>query len=511
MKTRLALRLGLSLYAALWIGIVPASAQNRFPLEMLNIKPVGSAPNGMPSSSRIYRAYPGLQYNIKAAVIGGNYPYSYVLSNAPSGMTVNASTGEINWPNPQGNASPTLTVTDQSGARVSGTWPITVSANGFRFIDANNGNDGGAGTLASPWRTVGRAKAAGSPGDIWVFRGGVYALQTTFGQLINPGTSRYQAYFNPSQNSTIWIAYPGETPVLDYGYGGNAGSGQYFPTISMEGGTTYVEGFETRNTQHFFFITGGIGQGPQFRKLTMHTQGYGWQESGSNASFLMFEHASPQSYGSVITDSVIYDGGLGVKHYDLLKPLISDNQFYDLINGIEEKAGPTQFTIRGNRFTNIGRSGALEWAIGGNMNSQNGYLVTGEVCFNLVRMANLSDEAYNFNWSSNSGTIAAYRNTFIGRVTAILVDSGDGPFTINNNVIVNNDNVPNRVWFDQVTDASRITISNNLVGDPSANIVDANGNLTGAYAQYVGTRGYQIGAGGGTTLPNAPRNLRVTP
>src|SRR4029079_14725153 len=85
MKTRLALRLGLSLYAALWIGAVPARAQNHFPLELLNIKPVGSPPRGLSQNNRIFRAYPGVTYNIRAAVIGGNYPYSYTLSNPPSG------------------------------------------------------------------------------------------------------------------------------------------------------------------------------------------------------------------------------------------------------------------------------------------------------------------------------------------------------------------------------------------------------------------------------------------
>ena len=98
--------------------------------------------------------------------------------------------------------------------------------------------------------------------------------------------------------------------------------------------------------------------------------------------------------------------------------------FYDLVDGIEEKAGPTQFTIRGNRFTNIGRTASLEWGIGGNMNTSNGYLVTGEVCFNLVRMADLAQtRPTTSTGAATPGRFYAYRNTFIGRVTAIQVDN----------------------------------------------------------------------------------------
>ena len=88
----------------------------------------------LPSTHRMVRAYPGLLFNIRAAVVGGMYPFTYSLNNAPSGMTINSQTGEMNWPNPTSNASPTLVVRDAEGARfrrpgrsryrrpVSGSW-----------------------------------------------------------------------------------------------------------------------------------------------------------------------------------------------------------------------------------------------------------------------------------------------------------------------------------------------------------------------------------------------------
>lgn len=467
----------------------PGAGISYYPLEILNIKPVGTPPMGMDSGSRLYRAHPGLTYNIKAAVIGGAFPYTFALSNAPVGMTINASTGEINWTNPQASANPTLTIRDTNGNQITTSWPITVTTSGFRFIDSVNGSDGNTGTLASPYRTVARAKAASAGNEIWYFRAGVHLAASTFGAQINPGTSRYYSTFNQS-SSVIWLGYPGEMPILDFEYNGNAAPGQFFPSVSPSGNTVYMYNLELRNTQHFFFITGGGGQGATYRRLKMHNQGHGWIESGSNTSFLMFEHSDPQSYGATIQDCEFYDGGLGIKHYDVFKTLTADNTFHALGGGIEEKAGVTRFTIRNNNFYDIGQTSALEWAISGNMNGAT-YPISGEVAFNLVRMNDLTDEAYNFNWFSNANVIHAYRNTFVGRVTAISVDSADGPFTLSNNVIVNNDAGSNHVYFDAVTDISRIIFSNNLTGFPTDGIVDSSGRLTTGYSQYRGIRGYE--------------------
>ena len=77
-------------------------------------------------------------------------------------------------------------------------------------------------------------------------------------------------------------------------------------------------------------------------------------------------------------------------------------------------------------------------------------------------------------------------------------------------MIVNNDNVANRVWFEQVRSPSRITILI-IWSAPIRQHCRREREPDQRYAQYMGARGYQVGAGGGTTLPNAPRNLRVTP
>lgn len=37
----------------------------------------------IPSGHRIYRAYPGLEYNIRAVVLGGAFPFRFALKDAP--------------------------------------------------------------------------------------------------------------------------------------------------------------------------------------------------------------------------------------------------------------------------------------------------------------------------------------------------------------------------------------------------------------------------------------------
>ncbi|MGH9349666.1 MAG: Ig domain-containing protein, partial [Vicinamibacterales bacterium] len=146
-----------------------------YPLELSNFR------SGMSSNHRHARAYPGIEYNVRAGVVGGAYPFTFSLSNAPSGMTIDSRTGTITWPNPQANASPTITVVDSEGTRISATWTITVTTNGFKFIDANNGrnaaNNGcssscGTGTLSNPWRTVRDMYQNGVPSDFIYFRNG---------------------------------------------------------------------------------------------------------------------------------------------------------------------------------------------------------------------------------------------------------------------------------------------------------------------------------------------------
>jgi hypothetical protein len=475
---------------------LPSLAAN-YPLELASPRAAGTAPisgnDPISSSNRVFRAYPGLEYNIRAVVVGGAYPYTFSLSNAPAGMVINSSTGEISWPNPTGSsATPTITVRDAEGTERSSPWGITVSTSGFRFVDASAGarHPGGNGSVSNPWRTISDVVAGGATNDIVYFRNGTYDA------LDLPRDSQGSAWERVSLGTAPnkWIAYPGHTPVIDFGYraGGDPGV-----IIRMSPNDIYVDGFETRATRIIGFQISAGSYGV-FRRLSMHQLNQARANlDGSNASFIMTMSAysdsdvggSPSSWGQylAIQDSDFYDAPLDVmlKLYSQWKLVIEDNDFRDAALATELKADLPQFTYRRNRHTNISRI-----SIGGNMHS---YTTSGEINFNLVNTPN-AEWTLDLNNDGQAKRIDVYRNTFMGRVRVQDADSSDGPFRLYNNVIVNGDSANSGIRFEGVTDLLRVILTANLSGSPSSNIVDATGSLTAAQSQYIGSRGHMLGS-----------------
>lgn len=523
--------LAAALLMALVFAPAAASAAN-FPLEITNIGPVGV--NGMGANNRIFRAYPGLPYNIRVAVVGGAFPFSFSLGNAPSGMTVNSSTGEIVWPSPNGQATPTVTVVDSEGARVSATWNINVTTDGFRFVDAargvnapNNGCSSGCGTgsAQSPWRTFADVFLNDSVGDIVYFRAGTYRVgdvPSQFRQSIGGVWERVVINENRSSSSAgsvIWLGYPGETPVIDFACGNCAvGIG-----IRHNGENVYIDGFETRNSNvlAFQFEPTGALRGPTYRRLNMRDHGPGGD--GTNAAFIMTTSFYPAAaYGMVIQDCAFTnvrasdpDDAVTVKIYSQNKPLIEDTTHQFAVKALELKADVRQFTVRRNRFfnlTNVGIGGNMHGCVGcaGGSDAQT---TTGEIVYNY---SNSSGGAMALNQDGQARAIYVTRNTLIGRVQLMNTDGNDGPFYFTNNVIVNSDNgtpAGSRITHISVSAPSRQVLSNNLTGSPSDNMVDSAGNLTAGYANYASTHGWQA-AGGENRSPNtppaAPSNVRIT-
>lgn len=510
----------------------PVFAAN-YPLELTNIGPVGV--NGMHANNRIFRAYPGLTYNIRAAVVGGLYPYSFSLQNAPSGMTINPSTGEITWTNPQANANPTIVIVDSEGTQISRAWSITVSATGFRFVDAVNGrnaaNNGcssscGSGTLANPWRNLVDLMLNDSVSDITYFRAGTYNVQEIpVSQRQSVGSVWERVVFTDNAGSgaagsVMWLNYPSEVPLLDF----TCTSCTEGLLIRHTGQNVYIDGFETRDSAiiAFQFEPTGALRGGTYRRLNMHDHGPGGD--GTNASFIMSLSFYPNAaYGMVIQDSTFTgvtsidpDDAVTIKAYSINKLLIEDTVHSNAVTAIELKADVRQFTVRNNRLFNLTGT-----AIGGNMHGcvqcGSGGVDTqttrGEILFNSVRVSGATAQALHLNQDSQALEVYVYRNTFFGRVAARSVDTADGPFFLTRNVIVSNDSgtpAGSRVHHISVSAPSRIVLNDNLVGTPSNNIVDNNNNLTSAYSSSLGVRGYQqAGSPGGP--PQRVQGVRITP
>ncbi|MGA6826462.1 putative Ig domain-containing protein [Nitrospira sp. NS4] len=509
-----------------------------YPLELAFPRAAGSAPTeGQPAISpnhRIFWAYPGIEYNIRASVIGGTYPYSFSLTNAPSGMTINSTTGEISWPNPQnGNSvTPTITVRDAENSTVSASWTITVDASRFIFIDAVNGREWdvtnpGTGTVSNPLKRIRdmwegdiyeSKRRKSHVNKIAYFREGTYHIDGTIERYGSLGMGRMAVLdaFKP----VAWLAYPGETPTID---------GQCFAADPQIGArpcnksnhisfydtanNTYIDGFRVVNMAYHAFRVGGTGHYQVFRRN--HFNRLGPTEPGVNEGWITTISSRSAEMGSYMTiqDNIFedVDRGAFIKLYSTQRTLIEDNicrTAYDSTGGsntegIAIKGGPLdRITVRHNIVYDFVHKG-----IGGNMHP----LSSAEILFNRVyNVTNFGKYAYGtgtaveMNQDGLANNVHIYRNTFVGRVSVRNTDSSDGPFTFSTNVIINND-PGSHIYYDNVSDPSRIVATDNLVGAPSQNIIDQGLNLTSAYSSYVGTRGYQLNATG-ETLP-APASL----
>lgn len=495
-----------------------------YPLELVSPRAAGSAPSsGQPAISsvnRIFWAYPGIEYNIRATVIGGAYPYTFSLSNAPSGMTIDERTGTIRWPNPTASAAATITVRDSENTTVSSTWSITVDAGRFIFLDAVNGREfdaatPGTGTIGNPFRRLRDLYSGdtyGAKGDsrhvnkIAYFRNGTYYIDGFIEDASASNAGRMAVL--DTAKPVAWVAYPGASPTINgqcSALSPQLGSRpcNFGRHIAFYGNAnnTYIDGFRLINMAVHAFRVAGTGNYQVFRRS--HYQVNGPTMLGVNQGFITFITGN-EVYGNYTTiqDNTFEDieQGVCVKLYSTSRILIEDNVCRNVrgneSEGFAAKAGEMhRVTIRNNRVYDVASRG-----IGGNMH----FLRSGEILFNRVWDADTT--AVELNQDGLAGPIYFERNTIVGRVSMRNTDASDGPFYFRNNVIVNND-PGNRVTMENVTAPSRVIFTNNLTGSPSQNIVDANLNLTTAFLSYLGTHGYQI-SGVSTTL-SAPQNVRI--
>ena len=463
------------LFLVLGILLANMSYAVHYPLYL--IRPKANLWSG---KDRIYKAYPGLEYNIRAAAIGGEYPYRYTLSNEPSGMSIDEHTGEITWSNPQSSASNiTVRVTDQDGDYVEGTWSITVTTSGFKFMD-DDGSDSGNGTVSQPWKTISKLASSASTTDIVYWREGTWTGQQ------NP--SNYDNWIGRGDNSIprIWIGYPSETPIIDLNLNGNK--------IGI-GTAVYFDNMTFRNAVDIMFYVASNVSYYCFRRLTLSNID---RDGRSNKSFFRFEAADYGQY-FVLQDSTLSDTESEVKGlsiYHTFGMLLEDNTLSSIGHtGFDLKEGVRQFTVRGNHFDGITSGNG---AGPGLLNSADGQKSYGEWCFNYCEATSQGGVALRIPADSafDPGVFYVYRNTIYGWINFAGLDSGDGPYYFENNVIINSDS------GDHINGSgTNIHITDNLVGNASDNIIDpVGGNLTQEYLVFLGTRGWE------TSIKKAPKS-----
>lgn len=439
-----------------------------FPLAFI-LPRAPDADAGLTSAHRVFRAYPGLRYEVRAVVEGGAYPYEFTLSNAPDGMSVDSRTGLVRWENPQAAASPTLLVRDAQGTELATTWSIAVSTSGFRFVDAVNGQSSAAGTMAAPWRTLADVQTNGAIDDLVYFRTGTYDLIGAARSAV--GTSWERVVFNARQGPVAFLAFPDEAPVLDLAGGA---------LLRFAGGSPWVDGFETRNAGVIALQLEG-GTFAVLRRLTM--RGLMGGPDGSSASFVHVLDWMTPLRGFAVQDCEFSDStqGDGVLISSRTGAVIEDNRFLRLTRGVSLKRQLYGFSVRNNDFD------AAINALGGETNARS----TGELLFNRVR--NASTHALSLNEGGDAASLFVFRNTLVGRVRVRLVSATSGPVAFTRNVVVNDDRTttPPHFFFDQVTAPERVVFGDNLTGPIGGGLVDDQGALLPAQAAQIGQFGHQ--------------------
>jgi len=489
------------------MSFAPSVLAANFPLEIINIKPAGTGNPAIPSTNRIFRAYPGLEYNIRPAVIGGLYPFTYSLGNAPAGMTINASTGEITWPNPQSNSSTiTLSVTDAEGTTVNTTWAITVTTSDFLFVDSSYSGTQ-TGSISQPYNSLTNLLAgSGTTTSIVYFRSGSYSLYE-----YNPiGSGDMYLAGKPH----TWIGYPGETVTFT----GESGAHLRSDTA------IYLDNLNFNNfSNHGIMLWGGH----HYQTIRRCTFANITSNSFTNNNYgFIYATSGGVGYYSVIQDNDLsnFTGASAIGSlYGMHKLLIENNCIHDnggngvsgFNAGISPKLDTDYLTIRGNRV--IMSAG---YAFGNNnLNSTMVDTAHVDVSFNLfmdVIAEGARGVVHIFNGFNSLSNFYYYRNTMVGDIKFEFLDGGNcggtGPWNLYNNVIVNpnadgdgyfthnyisygisNSNAGTSPW-------NCISDSNNLKGLPTSNVIDSNGNLTPSFISYLGTHGHQT-----SLLPTAPK------
>ena len=493
-----------------FLSITTIAFSANFPLEITNIKPAGTGNPAIPSTNRIFRAYPGIEYNIRAAVIGGVYPYTYSLSKAPSGMTINADTGEISWPNPQADSgSITLTVKDSEDTTVTTNWAISVSTNGFLFVNASYSSNE-TGSITQPYKSlINMLNGTNSSNetDIVYFRDGNYQLAAfnATGGAVSDITGKLITKIIGWPYT--WIGYPNETVNIDADKRLIRSHKVYFDNLNLTNFSDY-----------------GITLQSEFSYNTIRRCNWSHlvnvRSSNNNQGFI-FTWNGGDGYFFVIQDNSFshWAGASAIGSlYCTQKVLIEDNYIHStdgggmngINNGISPKYHTDYITIRSNIVRMASGSPFATAPNSGMIGSSNL-----EICHNFFEQSSGSRalvhlfNAEGYEAIRVMNNLFYHHNTAIGNIVLRFIEGG--PYNFYNNVIINPktdyagnwhsvDHFSYPWYIDMNTHPENyINDVNNLKGTAEDNIVDANGNLTTAYSSYADTHGHN--STGSTTPP----------
>lgn len=460
------------------------------PLQIIYPRAVGASPTGLDADTCCFRAYTGATRYIRTAAIGGVFPYTYGLANAPAWLAIDPDTGIMTLTAPTaGMASDiVITVTDWTGATDDITFSINVGTAGFVFVDADDGDDLGTGAINDPWQHISRVYAHTVGTDIVYFRGAT-ATYNLDGIPTDGADATLAVIFEADEgHPTIWLGYEDEEPVLDFG---STGSGDYVPRIQFVSPFPHVEGMRLERPSV-------IGFQPivQDERGMVFVNNYctGMTTSAEGANAAYFSTPAQPGANVVCMDNVFRDSvNTPCKYYWTIYLLHARNDESDgLINGSEFKQNLQNFECRENVYN------VSALAIGGNMQVVPEGLpaeTSGEIRFNnvLASGSGTNEGAIRINQNGDVSGLYVRRNTFQGNVLVQNVTTPNGPIIIEDNAIVNAEGSQAPWPFiiaTDITDATRVTVQNNLTGPDDGSVVDAAGLLIDR--DLVGVYGWEL-------------------
>ena len=310
----------------------------------------------------IDKAYPGIEYNYRLGVKGGEYPYNFTLVDGPSGMTINKNTGEILWtPASLLTDDVVIKISDISGKSLVHRFAITSTKTGFYFVDGAKGVDNtNTGSESSPWKTMKYASAtADSASYVYVKKG------------------NYNESFTLSNNKCgRFFAYPGDSVIV-------TGAGTTTASFGISGKRRIFQGFIFDGSGlRWIFGVSGYTNDIIWRKNEMRNV---YATTNQNPAFIFFGDQGTPYTNMVIQDNVFhklrdpkYTHGASVTTYQVINSLYENNHAYDIDGrGVNEKIGGKRNTFRGNLIHDV-------YGYQGIVLNSNQYSDSTEICYNNI-------------------------------------------------------------------------------------------------------------------------------
>ncbi|TWU62598.1 hypothetical protein V7x_43330 [Crateriforma conspicua] len=171
------------------------------------------------------RAYPGLPYCTRMAVIGGEWPYRFELVKSPECARITDDRGDVLWtPKKEGDEGTfEVKVADRAGKSISKAWSVKVTKSGFYFVSPTGDDEKGDGTVEHPWKTVQLAiNRAKGTGTIYLRKGGYRERSRAKGApggfdkntLLIGKSGYFQHRKATRENPFVLSGYPGEKVTI---------------------------------------------------------------------------------------------------------------------------------------------------------------------------------------------------------------------------------------------------------------------------------------------------------